>query len=290
MTVNELRLQGLVAEWPLAAPHDDDAVRLPVAGDPAHAWALGPLAHLAGELRVHVTDAAWVLDAEVRLPIQAGGIDFNRATVAHVGPDSSMGLSRMGLYVDAPHGRQYLAMLDGTPREGMRFEHRGALLGSLVTDRGALLLAPLLQALLAGTRPFTPAAGAHALLRRTRIEGQLRLGDGPLGQPGLGLVLTGAAAGRNQLTLASTAGGGLLLRWPELSAAGLRWPLPGSGAASAESLAGNLSVEVKAGPAGRLRVALKAHELLLRGLRVEPAGAAPAARDGWEPPATLKAA
>ena len=289
MTVNELRLQGLVAEWPLAA-HDGDAVRLPVAGDPAHPWALGPLANLAGELRVHVTDAAWVLDAEVRLPIQAGGIDFNRATVSHVGPDSSMGLSRMGLYVDAPNGRQYLAMLDGSPREGMRFEHRGALLGSLVTDRGALLLAPLLQALLAGTRPFTPAAGAHALLRRTRIEGQLRLGDGPLGQPGLGLALTGAAAGRNQLTLASTAGSGLLLRWPELAAAGLRWPLPGIGAASAESLAGNLSIEVKAGPAGRLRVALKAHELLLRGLRVGPAGTAAAAQDRGEASAALKAA
>jgi hypothetical protein len=290
MTVDELRLQGLVAEWPLDAPHGAGGTRPPVPGDPAHAWALGPLANMAGELRVHVTDAAWVLDAEVRLPIQAGGIDFNHATVSHVGPDSSMGLSRMGVYVDAPNGRQYLAMLDGTPREGMRFEHRGALLGSLVTDRGALLLAPLLQSLLAGARPFTPAAGAQALLRRTRIEGQLRLGDGPLGQPGLGLVLTGATVGRNQLTLASTAGGGLLLRWPELSAARLQWPLPGVGAASAESLAGNLSLEVRAGPAGRLHAALKAHELLLRGVRVEPARAASEARDGQAPPAVLKAA
>lgn len=284
MTVDELRLQGLVAEWPLAAPDGKSSGGPALPSDPAQAWALAPLSALAGELRVHVTDAAWVLDAEVRLPIQAGGIDFNRVTVAHVGPDSSMGLSRMGVYVDAPSGRQYLAMLDGSPREGMRFEQRGALLGPLVTDRGALLLAPLLQALLAGTRPFRPAADAQALLRRTRIEGRLRLGDGPLGQPALGLALTGAAAGRNQLTLQSTTGGGLLLRWPELSATALRWPLPGIGRASAESLSGGLSVEVRPGPAG-LRLALKAHELLLRGLRIEPADATAAAPNAPAGPA-----
>jgi hypothetical protein len=47
---------------------------------------------------------------------------------------------------------------------------------------------------------------------------------------------------------------------------------------------------VRAGPAGRLHAALKAHELLLRGLRVEPARAASEARDGQAPPAVLKAA
>ena len=36
---------------------------------------------------------------------------FNRVTVEHVGPDSSMGLSPMGLYVDAPNGRNYLYLL-----------------------------------------------------------------------------------------------------------------------------------------------------------------------------------
>jgi hypothetical protein len=284
LATDELRLQGLTLESRLEPP---------VAGmagttGPAlarDAWALAPLTALAGELRIHVTDAAWLLDAEVRLPIDAGVIDFNEATVSHVGPDSSMGLSRMGVYVDAPNGRQYLAMLSATHLDGARFEHRGALLGSLVTDRGALALVPLLQAVLGGARPFTPAADAQALLRRTRIDGGLQLGDGPLGRDGAGLTLTGAAAGRNRLHVASSGGGGLLLRWPELSAERPKWPLPGtvSATATADTLDGSLSIELAPLPGGALRAVLRVRELLLRKLRlqepVEQAAAEPRPKD-----------
>jgi hypothetical protein len=280
MTADELRLQGVTLDlqWPAAVA---DPAGAPLATQAADAWALAPLHALAGELRIHVTDAAWLLDADVRLPIDAGVIDFNRATVSHVGPDSSMGLSRMGVYVDAPNGRQYLAMLSATHLDGARFEHRGALLGSLVTDRGAMALAPLLLAVLGGARPFTPAADAQVLLRRTRLDGRLRLGDGPLGRDGAGLVLTGAATGRNRLELVSAEGATtLLLRWPELSAERLRWPLAmpppasspgsghGSGSCTADSLSGSLSIELAPLPRGGLRAVLRATELLLRKLRV----------------------
>ena len=280
VAADELRLQRLtlLSRWPAPVAGVASA---PLPAQAAEAWALAPLSALAGELRIHVTDAAWLLDADLRLPIEAGLMDFNRATVSHVGPDSSMGLSRMGVYVDAPNGRQYLAMLSTTHLDGARFEHRGAMLGSLVTDRGALALAPLLQAVLGGARPFTPAADAQALLRRTRIDGRLGLGDGPLGHEGARLVLTGAAAGRNRVELASTAGSGaLLLRWPELSAERLQWPLPGSrsgrgsGSCTADSVSGSLSIELAPLPRGGLRAVLRVSELLLRQLRVQPADAA----------------
>jgi hypothetical protein len=271
MATDELRLQGLTLESRLA-PVAAGRAGVPGAARAGGAWALAPVSGVVGELRIHVTDAAWLLDAEVRLPIDAGVIDFNQATVSHVGPDSSMGLSRMGVYVDAPNGRQYLAMLSATHLDGARFEHRGALLGSLVTDRGALALVPLLQAVLGGAPPFTPAADAQALLRRTRIDGGLQLGDGPLGRDGAGLTLTGAAAGRNRVHVASSAGGsGLLLRWPELSAERLHWPLPGSGtgSATADALSGSLSIELTPLPGGALRAMLRVRELLLRKLRLQ---------------------
>lgn len=278
LSLDELHLQDLTIGWQQQAFEFRPAPRTPMPSDGTRAWTLAPLENLSGELSVHVTDAAWVLDADVRLPIRAGGIDFNQATVSHVGPDSSMGLSRMGVYVDAPNGRQYLAMVTGTRLDGARFEQRGALLGSLVTDRGALALAPLVQAVLDGARPFTPAAGAQALLRRTRVEGSFQLGDGALGPPDLGpgLVLAGAAAGRNRVVLASTPGGGWLLRCPELSAEQLQWPLGASGTGRAASLSGSLSVEWAQQPGAGARVTLRAPQLLLRGVRLQPGAAAPA--------------
>jgi len=281
VTVDELRLQGvrIEAPWPPAGARaivHSTAAAAPAHGTPvvagtAHmaAWDLMPLDGLAGALRIAVTDAAWLFDADVRVPIEAGRIDFNHATVSHVGPDSSMGLSRMGIYVDAPNGRQYLALLAAGHVDGARFEHRGALLASRVTDRGALALVPLLRAFLSGARPVQPAAGAEALLARTRLDARLRLADGRIGRDGAGLALTGAAAGRNQVELMSTPEAGLLLRWPELSAEHARWPLSAhggrdAGCCTAASLQGSLSVELRRHAGGRRGVTLQAPELVLR--------------------------
>ena len=74
------------------------------------------------------------------MPIRQGQVDFKDATVEHVGPDSRMGVSRLGLYVDAPNGRSYLYQFPSAPVAGVEYERRGALLGPFVTDRGNLRL------------------------------------------------------------------------------------------------------------------------------------------------------
>ena len=71
-----------------------------------------------GALNAEITDAHLLFDAQVRVPIARGVVDFNRATVEHVGPDSRMGVSRMGIYVDAPNGRSYLYQFPSAPVAG----------------------------------------------------------------------------------------------------------------------------------------------------------------------------
>jgi hypothetical protein len=104
---------------PAAAPADDP-------------WQLDALAGLYGSLRAFVTDAAWVVDAEVSVPIQRGRIDFDAVEVAHVGPDSRMGASHLGVYVDAPNGRQYLYTFARPVVPGVTFERRGLGFGPFV--------------------------------------------------------------------------------------------------------------------------------------------------------------
>ena len=85
---------------------------------------------------------------DVTIPVSGGRIDFNRATVEHIGPDSSMGVSRMGVYVDAPNGRTYVYLLSATHVPGAAFERRGGLLSSRVSDRGSIDLQPCAECFL----------------------------------------------------------------------------------------------------------------------------------------------
>src|SRR5688572_15006293 len=64
VTMDELRLQSLTIEarWRPGT----------VAAAGTQAWALAPVAGLAGELRIAVTDAAWLFDTDVQLPIESG--------------------------------------------------------------------------------------------------------------------------------------------------------------------------------------------------------------------------
>lgn len=194
------------------------------------AWQFDTLAGLDGELRIHIDDAVWQLDADVTLPIRQGVIDFNRVTVEHAGPDSSMGLSPMGLYVDAPNGRHYLYLFDTTHVPGARFERRG-LLGARVADRGVLALQPLAEAIAGGATIGEAASHAQGLLARTRFEGRLRLGDGvlrgALGGRTFELTLSAGTPGHNRVELDSAAGGALVLRMAALSATSLHWGAPG---------------------------------------------------------------
>ena len=188
---------------------------------PADAWQLGPLAAANGTIRAEIVDAQLLFDAKVTVPIRDGRIDFNQATVEHVGPDSRMGVSRMGLYVDAPNGRSYLYQFPSAAVAGVEYERRGAMLGARVSHRGSLHLQPFVEGLL---RQSVAAAGtgltqqARLLFQRTAVSGDVRLSDGKLAAPGMQAELTGRAEGRNTVRVhAESVGRGLTAEVPSLS-------------------------------------------------------------------------
>ncbi|HEY0886560.1 MAG TPA: hypothetical protein VGE20_14815 [Ramlibacter sp.] len=173
-------------------------------------WCLDPLGDANGTIRAEIIDAHLLFDADVTVPIREGRVDFNAASVEHVGPDSRMGVSRLGLYVDAPNGRSYLYQFPSAPVAGVEFERRGAALGPWVTDRGRLLLQAFGEGLL---RQCTDARGAglteqaRLLFDRTALSGEVRLGDGRFCVPGVQGETSGRAEGRNAIRLHSEAVG-----------------------------------------------------------------------------------
>lgn len=188
----------------------------------AASWQLGPLAAAEGSIRAEIVDAHLLFDAEVTVPIRHGGIDFKDATVEHVGPDSRMGVSRLGLYVDAPSGRSYLYQFSSPPVAGVKYEQRGALLGPFVTNRGSLQLQPfgewLVQQPLGG-QAHGVTEQARRLFERTAVSGDVQLGDGRFTAPAAQAELTGRADGQNSIRLSSQAvGQGLTVEMASLSA------------------------------------------------------------------------
>ncbi|MBC5782344.1 hypothetical protein H8N03_05265 [Ramlibacter sp. USB13] len=199
-------LSGVKVDGPLP----DAAARAAVQADPC-AWTLAPLAAAEGTLRAEIVDAHLLFDANVKVPIRHGGVDFNEASVEHVGPDSRMGVSRMGVYVDAPNGRSYLYQFPSTPVAGVEYERRGALLGPwAVTQRGKLQLQPFLEGLLRQGRGHGTAGltdPARQLFDRTSVSGHVQLGDGHLTLPGVEAEMGGSSEGRNTVRLHSKAVG-----------------------------------------------------------------------------------
>lgn len=176
----------------------------------AAAWSLGPLAAADGLVQAGIVDAHLLFDADVKVPIRSGRVDFNEATVEHVGPDSHMGVSRMGLYVDAPNGRSYLYQFPAAAVAGVEYERRGTLLGPLVSNRGQLELQPFVEGLLRqGPSAHGPGftEQSRLLLDRTALRGDVQLGDGSIAAPGVRAELAGRAEGRNALRLHSQAVG-----------------------------------------------------------------------------------
>ncbi|RYF15078.1 MAG: hypothetical protein EOO30_15875 [Comamonadaceae bacterium] len=196
-------LSGVKVHGPLVLPPH-------AKGDAHGAWMLGPLAAANGTIRAEIVDAHLLFDADVTVPIREGEVEFKDATVEHVGPDSRMGASRLGLYVDAPNGRSYLYQFASTPVAGVEFERRGAMLGPWVTDRGKLHLQPFAEWLL--RQPWSEGAmgiteQARLLFDRTRLDGELRLGDGKFAAPGVQAEVVGRAEGRNVVRVHSEAVG-----------------------------------------------------------------------------------
>ena len=195
----------------------------PATGDtPAAAtWCLGPLAAADGIIRAEIVDAALLFDADVTVPIRRGTVDFNEVTVEHVGPDSSMGVSRLGLYVDAPNGRSYVYQFATVPIGGVEFEQRSAWLGAWVSNRGNLRLQAFLEGMLRQAQG-APAEGftdeARLLFERTAVSGDLQLSDGRFAAPGLKADVVGGEDGRNAIRLHSKAvGRGLTVEMTSLS-------------------------------------------------------------------------
>jgi hypothetical protein len=242
LTIGELTLQ--------AARMEIETLPTRPADRPRRTWHLDPLAVLDGSLHADITDAAWVFDAHVTIPIRRGRIDFDRATVEHIGPDSSMGISPMGLYVDAPTGRHYLYLLSGTQVPGATFEQRRGLLPFSSGARGSLELQPFLEYRLSGPPLGAPAAGLHEMVARTRVSGTFQPGNGALGNDRGRVVLTGCDRGLNRLELSSAnPGPGVVLRIPELAVAETRFELPAM-PVSTGAIAGALSVRLTDPPAG----------------------------------------
>lgn len=197
---------------------------------PLGTWRFDMLRGMDGTLRAFVTDAAWIVDADITLPLQHGRLNFDRVVVEHVGPNSVMGLSRGGLYLDAPHlGRRYLYVFTAPEVPGASFEQRAD--GQQhIAYRGAIDLHAFMAGLLGGAgralgRPADPAV--FTMLDRTRLTGELQCGDGLLSMPGGRVVFSGKSVGRNRIGLSSAVlARELLLRLPDLQADELQLDLP----------------------------------------------------------------
>jgi hypothetical protein len=213
-------------------------------------WRFDALERLEGELRVFIRDAAWVVDADISIPVRAGRLDFDHVVVEHLGPNSAMGISRNSIYMDAPnHARTDLFRFGAPTVPGAVFETRGAgFTGTGVSDRGSIELKAFVEAMLEA--PADQQVGGVAsrevevMLDRTKLDGELRLGDGAIGTAQHHVELAGQAQGRNRIGLtASVLGQRLVVRIPELAGDSVRFELFGrSGHAGA--LSANIELQL----------------------------------------------
>jgi hypothetical protein len=272
LEVASAELSGVNVHGPVVVPQQAPADAQAAATQPvASSWSLGPLAAADGTVRARIVDAHLLFDADVTVPVHQGRIDFNQATVEHVGPDSRMGVSRLGLYVDAPNGRSYLYQFPSTPIAGVEYERRGALFGPWVTSRGNLQLQPFGEGVLRQP-PAGPALGfteqARLLFDRTAVSGDLKLGDGKFAAPGVQADLAGRADGHNVVHLqAEAVGRGLTL---ELASLLVRDALVSLGATQigCDEVKGALALRLLA-DGGQRRFTFDLAHIELAGLRLE---------------------
>lgn len=225
LAAREVALEGLRLDAEL--PGRPPGSTAPWLEDLMAGWQDEALRGLHGMLQTFVTDAAWFLDATISMPVRSGRIEFDRVRVEHLGPDSAMGVSGGGLYVDAPRlARRYMMVFTGALPAGVAVEQRE---GRRIRSRGALDLAAI-AGMLGIARPEVRWANAEAeaAMARSRLSGELQLGDGWLGSDALRLRLAGHALGANRLGVSAPAlGGEITLRLPQLVAEEARLSLGG---------------------------------------------------------------
>lgn len=234
------------------------------------AWTLAPLATADGTLRARIVDAHLMFDADVMVPIRQGQVDFNDATVEHVGPDSRLGVSTTGLYLDAANGRSDLYRFPTTPVAGVEVEQRAALLAPWVSDRGKLRLQEFLQGLLqqgAGPAGTGLTGPSRQMLDRASVSGDMQLGDGTLAVPGLRAELVGRAEGRNAVRIRSDAvGRGLAIELLSLSLRNVVLDATG-GQVACDEVTGALTLRLRFDN-GQLQVGADLAQVRMSGLRV----------------------
>lgn len=265
-------LSGMKLLGPLAVPASTkgDAATSQSGATP-NAWSLGPLAAAHGTLRAEIVDAHLLFDADVTIPIRDGVIDFRDATVEHVGPDSRMGVSRLGIHVDAPNGRSYLYQFASAPVAGVEYERSGAFLSPWATDRGSLRLQPFGEWLLRqplGGQLQGVSEQARLLFDRTAVSGDLQLGDGRFAAPGVQAELVGRAEGRNLVRLHSQAvGRGLTVEMGSLAVRNAVASLGGT-RVECEQVAGAVTLRLSREGA-RLGFQVEGAKLKVSGARVD---------------------
>jgi len=214
LSADEIRIEalnGIVNDVPSPSAALSLAVLVDAIGD------------LDGIVRAFITDALWIIDAEIVVPVARGRIDFNRVIVEHIGPNSTMSIDPGGIHVRAPHrARVDLFAFENRDVPGVSSSAASGV-RSRARDRGRLDLAPFIRAVFAAPRdrPLLRLADSrlNKPLQRTRVSGELRMGDGSLGTPTHCIALTGRAQGKNNIELSSAAvGRRLIVRMPQLAA------------------------------------------------------------------------
>lgn len=239
----------------------------------AGSWSLGPLAAADGTIRAEIVDAHLVFDADVTVPIRQGRVNFNEATVEHVGPDSRMGVSRLGVYVDAPNGRSYLYQFSSTPVAGVEYERRSAMPGPWIRERGNLQLQAFGEWLMrqpGGGQAQGFTAQSRQLFERTAVSGHVQLSDGRFAVPGVQADVVGRASGRNVVRLQSQAvGRGLTAEVASLSVRNAVVKA-GNTQLGCDDMAGALTLRLLV-EGGQLRFAFDLANMKISGLRLRPA-------------------
>lgn len=211
-----------------------------------------------------------MFDADVTVPIRRGQVDFDDATVEHVGPDSRMGVSPQGLYVDGANGRTYLYEFTSPAVPGIEFEKRAAWLGTMVSDRGKIQLQAFIEGVFRGGlfeqgRGITPRT--LALFTRTAVSGELQLADGTLGLAGIRAAFAKRSEGRNAVHLeSSSVASGVTLRIPALHLAEVVLDAEGM-QFTAEAVSGEIVVTLSI-DAGLVRCAVQVDKAAITGLKL----------------------
>ncbi len=236
-------------------------LRAPLDAAAAGPWTLGPLAGADGTLRAEIVDAHLLFDADVTVPMRGGRIDFADATVEHVGPDSRMGISRLGIHVDAPNGRSYLYQFSTPPIAGVDYQHRGSL--QLQPFAEWLLRQPL------GGRAHGVTEQARLLFDRTAVSGEIQLSDGPVATPFAQADLVGRAGGRNVIRLHSQAvGRGLTVEVSSLSVRNVASASGGRTRLACEQVTGALTLQLSV-DGGQLKFSMDLAGIQASGVRLQ---------------------